>query len=95
VQPCLHRTTDVSAHYLRAAARGRFHHDVRAAAEAALRDAADLEAVFQRLSEVGSTSGGDALLGIVDAVAALGLDRTTHTSSTTTQSITAQKELYS
>lgn len=64
-------TTTVSGHFLRAAADGRFHADIAAATVAALTDADTLEAAFARVTGIGSTSGTDALFGLVDAVDAL------------------------
>lgn len=64
------RTTDVSAHFLAAAASGLFHVDLRAAATAAL-TGADMEDAFARVHQIGATSGYDALVGLTDTLSAL------------------------
>lgn len=64
------RTTPVSRHFLLAACRRAFQHDLAAAAAAAV-DGAGLEAAFAATAAIGSTSGGDALRGLVDACAVM------------------------
>ena len=62
------RTTTLSRHFLSAAAGGRFHHDVRWAATAALTAPAEVAAAFSRVAAIGSTSGTDVLHGLVDTL---------------------------
>lgn len=64
-------TTRVGRHFLTAAARGRFHHDIHLAAEATITDDPRLDARFAAVAAIGSTSGTDTLAGLVDTVAAL------------------------
>lgn len=61
-------STTVSEHFLKAAAEGRFHHDVRCAAVAALSAPGDVEAAFEQVAAIGSTSGTDVLHGLVDTL---------------------------
>jgi len=71
----IHRTTDVSAHYLRLATRGFFGEPLTNLIDAVVGDAST-EEVHSRMSavlSVGATSGADALLGVL-----LGLDVVLH-----------------
>lgn len=61
-------TTEVSAHFLRAAAAGRFHQHIAQAARAVLTSSADLDTTFRQVVAIGSTSGTDALFGLVDTL---------------------------
>ncbi|MDN5766957.1 MAG: DUF2877 domain-containing protein [Humibacillus sp.] len=61
-------STAVSEHFLRAGAEGRFHHDVRWAATAALSSPGDVTAAFEQVAAIGSTSGTDVLHGLVDTL---------------------------
>jgi hypothetical protein len=72
IVPLRARTTPVSAHYLGLAADGHFNADVLRARDAlqAGRDARRARAAFEALIEVGSTSGADALTGILSGFAA-------------------------
>lgn len=64
-------TTPVGGHYLRAAADRCFHHDITRAARCAVTRSDDLEAAFEAVAAIGSTSGTDTLTGIVDTLDAL------------------------
>lgn len=64
-------TTPVGGHYLRAAADRCFHHDITRAARCAVTGSDDLEAAFEAVAAIGSTSGTDTLTGIVDTLDAL------------------------
>ncbi|RRJ85778.1 DUF2877 domain-containing protein [Gulosibacter macacae] len=64
-------TTEVGRHFLLAACEGRFHHDVAAAATAALTGTTNLPQLVAQVAEIGSTSGTDTLTGIADTLAAL------------------------
>lgn len=61
-------TTTISQHFLRAAAEGRFHHDVLRAATVALTAPAEVSVAFGRVAAIGSTSGTDVLHGLVDTL---------------------------
>lgn len=66
------RTTAVSLHALTAATDRGFHHDLAAAARALLTaDAPAAGAAFAATAAIGSTSGTDALFGLVDAYVSL------------------------
>lgn len=65
-------TTDVGGAYLAAAAAGRFHEDLAAAAVAVLATpTGDLRSTFERVARIGATSGTDALHGLVDTLASV------------------------
>ncbi|QIK64323.1 DUF2877 domain-containing protein [Leucobacter viscericola] len=62
------RTTDISRHFLIAACKRSFHHDLAAAGRALLEhDARAISETFAATAAIGSTSGSDALTGLVDA----------------------------
>lgn len=65
------RTTAVSRHFLLAACERAFHSDLAAAAHAVLLGDPAAPAAFAAAAAIGSTSGTDALFGLVDAYAAL------------------------
>lgn len=62
------RTTTVSGHFLKAAAAGQFHSDIAMAAIVALTQPEALESAFRQVVAIGSTSGTDALFGLVDTL---------------------------
>ena len=65
------RTTAVSRHFLLAACERAFHSDLAAAARAVLLGDPAAGAAFAAAAAIGSTSGTDALFGLVDAYTAL------------------------
>ncbi len=66
------RTTTVSRGFLVAAVRGSFHSDLAAAARAVLTgDPRAVSAAFASVAAIGSTSGTDALYGLIDAYTAI------------------------
>ena len=66
----LHRTGDISAHYLRLAAAGHFGERLIVLCDALARER-DVEVATAAVVATGATSGADALLGVVSGVAVL------------------------
>lgn len=62
------QTTVVSGHFLKAAAAGQFHSDIAQATVVALTRPDALESAFRQVVAIGSTSGTDALFGLVDTL---------------------------
>jgi len=67
----LHRTTIISAHYLRLALRGAFTEHLAALVDDAVPSGAPSAARIERLLRTGATSGADALTGVTVALSAL------------------------
>lgn len=65
-------TTAVSQHFLRAACRGEFHEDLASAGREILLGEDRTNGAVARAVSIGSTSGTDALFGLVDGIRVIG-----------------------